>query len=199
MCPLALYLIKSLPVDVALTVFQTLLQVFLPLWLRDNLFQQVDPSQMYHEQIETSVFTHVCSQLNADLMEWSRTRQINWTPVLREWIQSMFISMNRQSVNRIWSIMLFEGYGSLLPLIISLLTSNKQMIMSLSPSTDAQRQGYQLSLIFSFLEKEFLTKVSNISDVTRNFRILTAANQPTYQLFEINTIRNLRLKLLYSV
>lgn len=72
-------------------------------------------------------------------MEWSRARQINWTPVLREWIQSMFISMNRQSVNRIWSIMLFEGYGSLLPLIISLLTSNKQMIMSLSPSTDAQR------------------------------------------------------------
>lgn len=72
-------------------------------------------------------------------MEWSRTRQINWTPILREWIQSMFISMNRQSVNRIWSIMLFEGYGSLLPLIISLLTSNKQMIMSLSPSTDAQR------------------------------------------------------------
>lgn len=49
MCPLALYLIKSLPVDVALTVFQTLLQVFLPLWLRDNLFQQVYLNQVYHE------------------------------------------------------------------------------------------------------------------------------------------------------
>lgn len=49
-----------------------------------------------------------------------------------------------------------------------------------------------------FLEKEFLASVSNISDITRNFRILIAANQPTFQLFELHTIRRMRLGLLYA-
>ena len=46
----------------------------------------------------------------------------------------MFTGMSRMSVIRLWSILLFEGYGSLLPIIISILTSNKQMIMSASGS-----------------------------------------------------------------
>ena len=74
-------------------------------------------------------------------MEWAKTRGINWMPVLTEWIQSMFTKMNRQSVNRLWSIVLFEGYSSLLPLFISILTSNKQRIMSYPESANVQQFG----------------------------------------------------------
>lgn len=72
-------------------------------------------------------------------MEWAKTRHVNWMPILTEWIRSMFTMMNRQSVNRIWSIILFEGYSSLLPLFISILTSNKQRIMSFPESANVQQ------------------------------------------------------------
>lgn len=49
----------------------------------------------------------------------------------------------------------------------------------------------------SFLEKELLPTIANVSDITRNFHILIAANQPTFQLFELNTIRRMRLQLMY--
>lgn len=67
-------------------------------------------------------------------MDWCSRNHIQWTPILKKWIQSMFTGMSRMSVIRLWSILLFEGYGSLLPIIISILTSNKQMIMNASGS-----------------------------------------------------------------
>ena len=51
--------------------------------------------------------------------------------------------------------------------------------------------------MYSFLEKELLPTIANVSDITRNFRILIAANQPTFQLFELNAIRRMRLQLMY--
>ena len=41
-CRLAAYLLKSLPHDTAIVVFQTLLHRILPIWLQDNYFQIVD-------------------------------------------------------------------------------------------------------------------------------------------------------------
>ena len=67
-------------------------------------------------------------------MDWCSRNHIQWTHILKKWIQSMFTGMSRMSVIRLWSILLFEGYGSLLPIIISILTSNKQMIMNASGS-----------------------------------------------------------------
>ena len=42
-------------------------------------------------------------------------------------------------VNRLWSIVLFEGYGAFLPMIVSILMSNKQQLMGLIETVNAQK------------------------------------------------------------
>ena len=84
------------------------------------------------------MFKQVCLQLVPDLMQWSEAKRIAWDRVLCCWVQSLFTAMSKQCVNRLWSILLVEGYGALLPLVVSLLMSNKQLILSLPDSVNLQ-------------------------------------------------------------
>ncbi|KAK8810003.1 hypothetical protein WA538_003555 [Blastocystis sp. DL] len=175
MCHLGQYVLQTLPEDVAVVVFQTFYQSIYPIWLTDNLFQD----------IETKVFLTVCEKLVPDVVQWSRSCPINWKRLLRCWITELFV-MNRQSVNRLWSILLFEGYGALFPMLIAILSSNKQLFLGKKPSSECQ----------DYLEKEFLKQVVNIGDIVLNFRVLIAPNQSTSRFFELSYIRGLRLQCL---
>lgn len=125
-------------------------------------------------------------QLLPDVMRWGQTHQIVWKSVLKKWITSMATMMSKQSVNRIWSILFFEGYGSLFPLILSIISSNKHLLLSLPSSTDCQK----------YLEMDFLPAVRNVGDITKNFRVLIAPNQPSSRFFDITHIRSLRVQFL---
>ena len=46
--------------------------------------------------------------------------------------------MNKTIVNRLWSVLLFEGYGVLLPMIISLIMSNRHLLNSPKASLNMQ-------------------------------------------------------------
>ena len=81
------------------------------------------------------MFKQVCLQLIPDFMQWSEDKGIVWKRVLCRWIQSLFTAMSKQCVNRLWSIVLFEGYGAFLPMIVSILMSNKQQLMGLIVAT----------------------------------------------------------------
>lgn len=48
MCHLAQYVLQTLPEDVAVVVFQTFYQSIYPIWLTDNLFQDVGAKQQYY-------------------------------------------------------------------------------------------------------------------------------------------------------
>lgn len=45
MCHLGQYVLQTLPEDVAVVVFQTFYQSIYPIWLTDNLFQDVGAKQ----------------------------------------------------------------------------------------------------------------------------------------------------------
>lgn len=85
------------------------------------------------------MFKQVCLQLIPDFMQWSEDKGIVWERVLCRWILSLFTAMSKQCVNRLWSIVLFEGYGAFLPMIVSILMSNKQQLMGLIETVNAQK------------------------------------------------------------
>lgn len=90
------------------------------------------------------MFIQIATQLLPDLMSWAESNHIDWSRVLRSWIQELFMSMKRQCVNRLWSILFFEGYGALLPLTIAILSSNKSFVMNLPAMRDPQLYVSQL-------------------------------------------------------
>ena len=140
------------------------------------------------------MFKQVCLQLIPDLMQWSEAKHIAWEDVLSSWIQSLFTTMSKPCVNRLWSILLFEGYGALLPLVVSLLMSNKQLILSLPDSTNVQSYAFPRLLPRSYLQHQLLPSISNIADIIRNFRVLISPNQPSSKFFDIVYIKQLRLQ-----
>ena len=48
----------------------------------------------------------------------------------------------------------------------------------------------------SYLEQQLLPSVSNIADITRNFRVLISPNQPSSKFFDIGYIQQLRMQFL---
>ena len=48
----------------------------------------------------------------------------------------------------------------------------------------------------SYLEQQLLPSVSNIADITRNFRVLISSNQPSSKFFDIGYIKQLRMQFL---
>lgn len=78
------------------------------------------------------------SQINPEFAQWLSSRGIRWQPILNSWITSLFTVMNKTIVNRLWSVLLFEGYGVLLPMIISLIMSNRHLLNSPKASLNMQ-------------------------------------------------------------